>query len=132
MSHPPPGNDTNKHFKYRAEIKQDGKIHNLGAYTGPAEAALAYARYLGPAACAAANAPPAATEEPMTEEEALRLAAREGVALMRSNNATGYTGVSHCRRNESHLFKAQIMQAGREHYLGRSVLCAPTPTPARV
>ena len=60
---------------YKAEIKQGGKQHCLGTFTTAAEAALAYARRLGPAGCAAAAAaapappPAAATAAPAVKTE---------------------------------------------------------------
>ena len=50
--------------------------------TGGLAHALAYARHLGPAGCAAALAPPATPEPVMTEAEVRRLAAAEGMQLV--------------------------------------------------
>ena len=67
---------------YKAEIGQNGEQHRVGTFATAAEAALAYARRLGPAGCAAALAPPAAPEPVMTEAEVRRLAAAEGMQLV--------------------------------------------------
>ena len=67
---------------YKAQIKQGGKDRSLGTFATAAEAALAYARHLGPAGCAAALAPPATPEPVMTEAEVRRLAAAEGMQLV--------------------------------------------------
>ena len=69
---------------FRAEIWQGGEQQSLGTFTTVAEAALAVARFLGPAGCAAAAgaipappsaaapvpAQPAAQDPPMTEVSA--------------------------------------------------------------
>ena len=75
--------------RYKAQLKQGGKLHSLGVYASAAEAALAVARFLGPAGCAAAApapppaaAPPAATQPAVTEAEARQLAAAEGLQLV--------------------------------------------------
>ena len=49
---------------FQAKIRQGGKQHNLGYYATAAEAALAYARFLGPEGCATAFAAAAAAAEP--------------------------------------------------------------------
>ena len=67
---------------FTVKVRQGSEQLRLGAFTSAAEAALAYARHLGPAGCAAALAPPAAPEPPMTEAEARRLAEEEGLQLV--------------------------------------------------
>ena len=67
---------------FQAKIQEGGKQRSLGTFASAAEAALAVARHLGPAGCATALAPPAAAEPPMTEAEARRLAAEEGLQLV--------------------------------------------------
>ena len=67
---------------YKAEIGQNGKQRYLGSFASAAEAALAVARHLGPAGCAAATAPTATPEPPMTDAEARQLAAAEGLQLV--------------------------------------------------
>ena len=55
---------------FLAQIREGSKLRSLGRFSSAAEAALAYARHLGPAGCAAALARPAAPEPPMAEDEA--------------------------------------------------------------
>ena len=77
--------------KFVAETRHGGKKRQIGHFSGPAEAALAIARNLGPEACAAAAA---AEAKQITDEEARRLAQEEGLLLLTSDNATGYKGVT--------------------------------------
>ena len=70
------------HGKFQAQCYQEGRSECLGSFSSAAEAALAYARHLGPAGCAAATAPPAATQPAVTEAEARQLAAAEGLQLV--------------------------------------------------
>lgn len=68
----------------------------LGKYRGAGEAALAYARHLGPERIAAALAPPPQAPLPqptMTAAEAHATAEAEGLMLIPSSNATGYRHV---------------------------------------
>lgn len=69
----------------------------LGKYRSAAEAALAYARHLGPERIAAVLAPPPPPPPPpqptMTAAEAHAAAEAEGLVLIRSSNATGYRHV---------------------------------------
>ena len=64
---------------FSARISRGDRKEPLGSYSGAAEAALAYARALGPEGCAAALAPPPPPPPPMTEAEAEALAAAEGM-----------------------------------------------------
>ena len=95
---------------FQAQIRQGGKDRSLGTFATAAEAALAYARHLGPAGCAAATAPPAAPEPPMTEAEARRLAAEEGLVLVPADNSTGFKNVRY--DNKSH--KSKPFKADRQ------------------
>ena len=97
------------------QIKQGGKQRYLGSFASAAEAALAYARHLGPAGCAAATAPPATPEPVMTEAEARRLAAGEGLQLVPADNATGFKGIS---KVSGKPFQARIWQGGKKRSLG--------------
>ena len=113
-------NGSNLNTPYAAKFCQNGKQRSLGSYTTAVEAALAYARKLGPAGCAAAVAPPA-VEPVMAEAEARRLAEAEGLQLVPSDNASGYRGVfpngdGTCRTSKP--FKAQCRQGGTEISLG--------------
>ena len=103
---------------FQAQISQDGKQHHLGSFATAAEAALAYARRIGPVGCAAAAATAlAAPEPPMTEEEAKRQAAAEGLSLLLADNATGFKCVMHSshqvKRKGGKPFYAQVTQGGR-------------------
>ena len=108
---------------FMVSIKQGGKSHSLGRYSSAAAAALAYARHLGPAGCAAATAPPTAPDPPMTEAEARRLAAAEGLVLVPADNRTGWKGVhqQHGYKRVSRngvRFQARLWQGGEQHSLG--------------
>ena len=81
------------------------------------------------AAAAAPTRPPAPPPEPpkMTEAEARRLAAEEGLALIPGNNFTGFKGV-HYRADSERSgaaaaqrglhYRAEIKQGGEHHKLG--------------
>jgi len=78
---------------YVAQIRRNGRNVVLGKFATAAEAALAYARELGPAATRAAAA--AAPSRPLTASEALSAAAAEGLQLQRSaQTESGFKGVS--------------------------------------
>ena len=74
--------------RYFAQFKGGGTLAPLGYFSSPHEAALAYARYVGPEGCASAVAtvPPASV--PQTAEEAIEAARAEGLVLVRAANAT--------------------------------------------
>ena len=75
---------------FQALVWRNGKMQHLGRYATAEEAALAYARELGPEGSKAA----AAVAEPaMTAEQAEAAAAEEGLTLLRADNATGFKGV---------------------------------------
>ena len=61
----------------------------------------------------------------MTEDEARRLAAEEGLALVPADNTTGFKGVSY---NNSYIkpYTAQIWQDGKDHSLGTFASAAET------
>jgi hypothetical protein len=82
----------------------------LGIFATPEEAALAYARHLGPAASHAA----AAERELLSPQEVEQLATDEGLTLVRSSNATGFLGVTRCNK----LFSAHDPEA-RDLVLGK-------------
>ena len=76
---------TSKSKPFQAQLKRGGKRGYLGLYATAEEAALAYARELGPEGSKAA----AAVAEPaMTAEQAEAAAAEEGLTLVRADNAT--------------------------------------------
>ena len=88
---------------FEACLKHDGKKHYLGLYATAEEASLMYARALGPdgskAAAAEADAA-AAAPAPMTAEQAVAAAAAEGLTLVRSDNATGFKGVTRTAKHQ--------------------------------
>ena len=110
---------SNRPFVAQRHRPGSAKHYTLGPFATAAEAALAYARKLGPAGCAAAVAPPAAAAEPMTVAEARRLAAEEGLVLVSADNSTGFKGVyiSHLG-SRSTPFQATIRQGGKQRSLG--------------
>ena len=99
---------------FTATLKRDGRKNHLGTFATAEEAALAVARYLGPAGVAAALAPETA---PMTKSEAHAAAAAEGLTLLRAENATGFKGVS-LSNNTSKSFRANLQHDGRTKTLG--------------
>jgi len=102
---------------YGAQRKRDGKREHLGYFTTAEEAALAYARALGPEGCAAAAA--ARAEVSMTAEEAQRLAAAEGLVLVRSSsNAMGFVGVFNHRPGRPKPYQARQRRDGKMQHLG--------------
>ena len=101
-----------------ARLKRGGRLESLGRFATPEEAALAYARALGPdgSKAAAAMADAAAdAPAPMTAEEALAAAASEGLVLLRSDVASGFRGVH--RSSKGKPFKP-LWHGGRQHFLG--------------
>ena len=111
---------------YNSYSKVLGSYHHIGSFQTVASAALAYARFLGPERCAAARvaaeeaAELAAKEsgtEPMTKEDADRLAAEEGISLIPANNAIGLKGVtpSSCIGRP---FKVDVKEDGKAKHLG--------------
>eukprot|EP00962_Isochrysis_galbana_P009031 scaffold2507_cov122-Isochrysis_galbana.AAC.22 len=103
-----------KHHKggYQARVKRDGKKVHLGTFASAEEAAMAYAASAeGMKAMAkAANSLPA-----ISAEEAQRLAAAEGLTLVRAtNNKTGYKGVYKIWSK----FQARVVREGKVVILG--------------
>eukprot|EP00908_Phaeocystis_cordata_P006978 Transcript_1762.p2 GENE.Transcript_1762~~Transcript_1762.p2 ORF type:complete len:407 (-),score=124.86 Transcript_1762:316-1392(-) len=76
-------------------------------------------------AIAAAQAHPAQIyhevpyEPPMTAEEALATAEREGLIMPRSNSQTGYRGVTHVTGKKARPFQAWVCREGKLERLGR-------------
>ena len=54
----------------------------------------------------------------MYKAAVLRVAAREGLTLVRTDNATGYTGVKRDARAKSKKFQARRWHNGKLEYLG--------------
>ena len=105
-----------KHF--RAILAQDGKNRHIGCFPCAAEAALAYARFLGPERVAAAAAAAAAAVlglDNLTEEDAQQQAVQEGLALLTTDkNSTGYRNVG----KNGNRFLAYFRQDGKNQTLG--------------
>jgi hypothetical protein len=93
-------------------IGTGGVSEYLGTAATAEEAALLYARHLGPEASAAAAA---AAAVPLTAVEAEQLAAEEGLMLVRtSQSQTGFKGVV-SRRGR---FRANFQHGGVNEHLG--------------
>ena len=86
-----PSADTQR--PYVAQLRREGRNVVLGKYATAAEAALAYARAIGPAEVSAAAA--ALPGRPLSAREVAAAARAEGLSLKRSATvASGYAGVS--------------------------------------
>ena len=111
---------------FRAQLRHGGHQHNLGQFATAEEAALAVARVLGPEGVAAALSPPAPEREEaaMTAEEAIALAAAEGLTLVRAENPTGFKHVSRNPRSASKPFNSKLKRGGRHKYLGQFATAA--------
>ena len=100
----------------------------LGQYVTPEEAALAVARYFGPAgvpAEAAAKMVKRAnrrhelkTQPTLTAAEAHAAAEAEGLTLMRFDNATGFRSVTFHRQCKAKPFQANPCRNGKHEHLG--------------
>jgi hypothetical protein len=78
---------------YVAQLRRDGRNIMLGKYATATEAALAYARAIGPAEVSAAAA--ALPGRPLSAREVAAAARAEGLCLKRSGTAaSGYVGVT--------------------------------------
>ena len=82
--------------KYGVMIRENGKEHHLGRFATPVEAALCYARYIGPERAAAwAVEARVAAPQPLTADEARAAAAAEGLELVPSSRSqTDFKGVT--------------------------------------
>jgi|EP00966_Prymnesium_polylepis_P084392 hypothetical protein len=78
-------------WPYVAQLRRDGRNIVLGKFTTTAEAALTYARAIGPAEVKAAAA---LLARPLSAREVKAAVKAEGLRLQRSKNASGYKGVS--------------------------------------
>ena len=107
----------NKGRPYQLKLSLDGRTSHIGSYATPEEAALTYARLIGPEASAreAAEAAPA-----MTPEEALAAAEAEGLTLVRSNtNTTGFKHVVWHKSNTTRPYALRVRQDGHLSHLGQ-------------
>ena len=104
--------------RYFAQFKGGGTLAPLGYFSSPHEAALAYARYVGPEGCASAVAtvPPASV--PQTAEEAIEAARAEALVLVRAANATGYRGVKKNASGHTKPYEARVRRDGKNEHLG--------------
>ena len=103
--------------KYVVVIRENGKQRHLGRFATPEEAALCYARYIGPerAAAEAAEARVAAPQ-PLTADEARAAAAAEGLELVPSSSGkSGFKGVT--ERSGRYDLMA-FNESGKRVYLG--------------
>ena len=112
------GRNTDRGKPFKAELCHDGRHKYLGLFSTAEEAALAYARALGPEGVAAALAPPAPEPVPMTAAEAHAGAAAEGLKLLPADNATGFSGVYLNNSSPGKPFKANPYHDGRHHHQG--------------
>ena len=102
--------------KYQGQIYENGKLHHLGTFATPEEAALHYARSLG-AERSAAEAAKARGEgpQPLTADEARAAAAVEGLELVPSSGTgMGFKNVNKHREK----FMARIKENGQLRHLG--------------
>ena len=105
---------TGTHAKpFQLRVSVEGKVINGGYYATADEAALAYARRIGPAA----SAREAKRDEWLTPAQVLAIAEAEGLVLERSNNVTGFRFVSYDPKGYgSHRpFRLQIKGVGRKY-----------------
>ena len=101
--------------RHQVMIRENGSKRSLGTFVTPEEAALCYARHIGPVrAVIEAAEVRIAAPQPLTAAEARAAAATEGLALVLSNNQTGFKGVS----NKLGKYTAQIQWNGSVRYLG--------------
>ena len=110
--------------KYKAQVRESGRLLHLGTFDTPEEGALAFSRHIGSDRAAAQNAiegQKKLTVELATAasvlraaEEARATARAEGLELVRSDNATGYRGVSAVAGK----YKAAIKEGSKQFYLG--------------
>eukprot|EP00900_Chrysochromulina_parva_P025810 jgi/Chrpa1/7863/Chrysochromulina_OHIO_Genome00016453-RA len=104
--------------KYQGQIYENGKLHHLGTFATPEEAALCYARHIG-SERAKAGALEAMSEapQPLSADEARAAAAAEGLELVpSSSNETGFKGVHKGWRSLSYV--AKIYEDGKMRHLG--------------
>jgi hypothetical protein len=98
---------------YQAQVRRGGKEVGLGSFATAEEVALCVART--PEGQAAAKQ--AAAAPPLTCEEAEQQAEAEGLTLLKSDNKTGYFGVS-LKPGRPKPYEAQVSRGGKMMYLG--------------
>ena len=100
---------------YQARVRRGSNVVSLGRFLTAEEAALCIAR--SPEGQAMAKKV-AATPLPLTSEEALQQAGREGLTLLQADNTTGYFCVSIDKPGRSKHYQARIRRAGKDMSLG--------------
>jgi hypothetical protein len=97
--------------RYTARVSRNGAQVRIGTFGTAEEAALAYARSAEAQAIAAKLRPP-----PLTAEEALAAAEREGLTLKQSRNAGGYRGVT--AEEQGTRYAANVWRNGAKVRIG--------------
>ena len=100
-----------------AQVKYGGKQVHLGSFATAEEAALCIAR--SPEGQYAVVQREAASPPLLTSEEALQQAQAEGLALLVSENKTGYFGVCRNQPGKPKPFEARVWRGGKDIHLGR-------------
>ena len=98
---------------YALRVWEGHKYTCLGCFATAEEAALEYARRLGPRAAVA---------QPLTAEAAEAQAAAKGLTLVRSSESnTGFKGV-YCDNRQVHkMFMVQVREGGKQKHLGHFI-----------
>jgi|LauGreSuBDMM15SN_2_FD.fasta_scaffold18218_1 hypothetical protein len=99
-----------KSGSFKAELRDGGvRKRCLGVFPSAEEAALAYARHLGPAKSAeSARHERAAAHTPTSEARVQQLASQEGLTLVRSSRPSGFQGVLYLAGRKDKPYKAQF------------------------
>ena len=106
---------------FKAEVHEgSGHKRHLGTCRTAMEAALLYARYLGPLSSAAAAEKEAALDtSPISDAEVQKRAEAQGLTLVPSRRSTGYQGVQFLEGRTSKPYRAQVgSKVGRIKILG--------------
>jgi len=99
---------------YLARVRRGGKQVSLGSFATAEEAALCIAR--SPEGQTAAKR--AAAAQPLTSEEVRQQTQAEGLTLLKSDNKTGYFGVSLNHPGCPKPYKAEVRRGGKMVHLG--------------
>ncbi|EOD36322.1 hypothetical protein EMIHUDRAFT_110360 [Emiliania huxleyi CCMP1516] len=106
--------------KFTLQVRDGGKLVNLGRFATPEQAALFYARRRAGRDTTDLTAPPPPAPPPAPSSaagaEAVRQAGREGLTLVTScNSNSGYKDVS---RRASRKYKLHVWEGGKDVHLG--------------